>query len=148
MAFWMLPLALAGTSAGASALSFRAKSKAAKIRAEMVQMQNARARRDVIRDFRNQRAQALVQGTYQSPLSVSNTMTQGSLSSLGAQTQSALGYIDKQNRLNSSAVDQERKADSLGTFANIAGAAASVTHQFTVAKGGYDKIAEKMGLGR
>lgn len=85
-------------SAGASKKANKYAGKAADVRLQQQTMANAITRRDQIRNFRMLRAEATAAGA--SDGNVSSSSVSGSISSLGAQQASNLGYFERQASLD------------------------------------------------
>jgi len=123
----------------------RRRRRAARLRARITRMQNAQSRRDLIRDFRMQRAQTMAAAA-PAGIDIGSSFIQGQAGSLAAQTEAAETSLNTFSRLNQQAVRQELKASRLEGWGNTMGAIGQLTGNVASATGGWDNLADKMGM--
>ncbi len=116
-------------AAKAGSKASKADKKAAQARAKIAKLENAKSRRNVVREQRILRGQALARGAT-SGGSIQSSGTQGELSSLASQERFNIGFLDESSALNTIASNQEIRASGArgdqALFAGLSNAAFNV----------------------
>lgn len=118
---------LLGVIGGSSAKkkAHQASAKAQQARAEITRLENARTRRQQVREARIAAGTALARGATQGGTSFASG-TQGEVVGVRSQLGSNLGFLSESSRLNDVAVQNEIKAGKYATRASTLGAAANL----------------------
>jgi hypothetical protein len=130
---------------GASRRARRRARRAARLRARQIAMQNARERRETVRDFRAKRAAAMVAGA-SGAVDIASSMPQGMAGALGSQLSSGMDFIRRSSALNMQATRAELSSDRAAGQAATFGAIGQVAGTVADMTGGWDTLAERIGI--
>jgi hypothetical protein len=152
----MFGMIAAGLSIGSTILGARQSRKASKAasaaaqdRSRIVALENARERRNAIRQYRMARAQNIAGGVAAGGQgALQSSAIQGENVSLGRQLQFNMDFIGRANKLNESATASEVRSNRAAGRGALFGAIANVGGQFAGATGGYETLAGKLGFGK
>ena len=146
----------AGLSIGSTLLGARSSRRAnrdaraaAQDRSRIVAMENARERREALREFRMARAQNVAGGVAAGGVgAMTSSAVMGETQALGSQLRFNMDYTRRANELNESATRSEIRSVRRQGQAATWGAVSNIAGQFAQATGGYTALAGKLGAGR
>lgn len=146
----------AGLSIGSTILGARASRRAsrdaraaAEDRSRIVAMENARERREALREFRMARARNIAGGVAAGGVgAMTSSPVMGETQALGSQLRFNMAFTERASELNEAATRSEIRSARRAGQAATWGAVGNIAGQFAHATGGYETLAGKLGIGR